>query len=124
MLIAAALAGMIHVLFFVMESLLWTKPQVRKSFDMSEEQAQTTKLLAFNQGFYNLFLALGAFAGLWLIGSGRTSQGLVLVSFTCLCMVAAAIVLASSSPRMLRGAAMQALFPLAFLILAGLRALG
>jgi len=122
--VVAAFAGLVHVLFFWLESLRWTSPGVRERFGMSEEQSQTTKLLAFNQGFYNLFLALGTFAGLWLIGAGRTDQGLVLVSFTCLCMVVAAMVLAWSSPRMIRGAAMQAMFPLVFLVVAGLRAFG
>lgn len=70
MYVAAILAGVIHVLFFVMESLLWTKPKIRENFGLSEQDAQTTKLLAYNQGFYNLFLAIGTFAGLGLSFGG------------------------------------------------------
>jgi putative membrane protein len=124
MCIAAALAGIVHVLFFCMESLWWTRPQVRQRFGMSEQEAETTRLLAFNQGFYNLFLAIGTFAGLVICGSGRESEGLTLVTFTCGSMLAAAVVLASSSPKMLRGAVIQGIFPLIFLVMAGLRAFG
>ncbi len=34
--IAAALAGLIHVLFFCMESLWWTKPAVYRCFRSTE----------------------------------------------------------------------------------------
>ena len=57
-LIVAALAALLHVYIFVMESLTWTSPRTRAVFGTTEEEAQTTKLLAFNQGFYNLFLAI------------------------------------------------------------------
>jgi len=86
---AAALAGIIHVLFFCMESLWWTKPAVYRRFRSTAEQAQTTKSLALNQGFYNLFLAAGALGGLALIASGRTSLGLTLVTWNCASMLAA-----------------------------------
>jgi len=45
--IAAALSGLIHVLFFCMESLWWTRPAVYRRFRSTETQAQTTKSLAF-----------------------------------------------------------------------------
>src|SRR6266566_4483126 len=61
--LAAIVAGAVHVLIFAMESLWWTTPQVRARFRQSPEQAEATRLFAFNQGFYNLFLALGTFAG-------------------------------------------------------------
>ena len=124
MCVAAGLAGVVHVLFFCMESLWWTKPPVRQRFRMSEQEAETTRLLAFNQGFYNLFLAIGTFAGLAICAAGRESEGLTLATFTCASMLAAAVVLASSSPRMIRGAVIQGTFPLIFLVLVGLRAYG
>ena len=55
--VCALLAGAVHVAIFCMESLWWTTPAVRARFRQSEEHAQVTRLLAFNQGFYNLFLA-------------------------------------------------------------------
>src|SRR5512143_196588 len=94
--LAALAAGLIHLLIFCMESLWWTTPQVRARFRQTPEQAATTRLLAFNQGFYNLFLGLGIFAGLALVPLGHPQAGLILVSWNCLFMIGAAIVLARS----------------------------
>jgi putative membrane protein len=114
--VAAALAGLIHVLFFCMESLWWTKPAVYRRFRSTETQAQTTKALAFNQGFYNLFLAAGTLGGLALIATGHRGAGMVLVTWNCAFMLGAAVVLAASSTQMLRGALIQGLPPLVFLL--------
>ena len=115
--LAAILAGAVHVLIFCMESLWWTTPGVRARFRQTPEQAQTTRLLAFNQGFYNLFLAVGTFAGLALMLLGHTRAGVILVSWNCLFMVGAALVLAVSAPQMWRGALIQGTAPLLFLLL-------
>ena len=48
-----------HVYFFVLESIMWTKPMGLKTFAMDAARAETTKSLALNQGVYNLFLAAG-----------------------------------------------------------------
>ena len=120
---AAILAAGIHVLIFCFESLWWTTPGVRRRFRQTEEQAQTTKLLAFNQGFYNLFLALGVVGGLGLILMGHRRLGLILVGWSCVSMLAAAVVLAVSSPRMIRGAVIQGAPPLVFLVIVAFRAL-
>jgi putative membrane protein len=95
-----------------MESLWWTKPAVIRRFRSTEEEARITKALAFNQGFYNLFLAAGTIAGLCLIGMGHHKSGVVLIFWNCASMVAAAIVLFASSPRMYRGALIQGIAPL------------
>ncbi len=119
--LAAIVAGLVHVLIFCMESLWWTSPRVRARFRQSPEQADTTKLLAFNQGFYNLFLAIGAFAGLGLVLTGHPRVGWTLACWNCLFMLGAALVLAGSAPGMRRGAVIQGaaplLFPVLFLIL-------
>ena len=109
---AAILAGLIHVFIFCMESLWWTTPQVRARFRQSLEQATTTRVLAFNQGFYNLFLALGALGGLSLVPLGHPRAGFVLVSWNCLFMLGAAIVLTMSARGMWRGAIIQGAAPL------------
>jgi putative membrane protein len=114
--LAAIAAGLVHVLIFCMESLLWTTPQVRARFRQSPEQAETTKLFAFNQGFYNLFLAIGTFAGLGLVLTGHPRVGWTLVSWNCLFMLGAALVLATSAPGMRRGAVIQGAAPLLFLL--------
>ena len=113
--IAAALAGVIHVLFFCMESLWWMRPAVYRRFRSTEAQAQATRSLAFNQGFYNLFLAVGVFGGLALSETGHYRAGIILVAWNCLSMLAAAVVLAASSPGMMRSALIQGLPPLVFL---------
>jgi putative membrane protein len=113
--VAAALAGLIHVLFFCMESLWWTKPAVYRRFRSTEAQALVTKSLAFNQGFYNLFLAAGVLAGLALIATDHRGAGMVLAGWSGASMLGAAVVLAASAPQMMRGALIQGLPPLVFL---------
>ena len=115
--LAAILAGVVHVLIFCMESLWWTTPKVRVRFRQAPEQANATKLFAFNQGFYNLFLAIGTFAGLALVLMGHAGSGLTLVRWNCLSMLGAAIVLAASAPQLRRGAVIQGAAPLLFLLL-------
>ncbi len=56
--IAISLVIALHIAFFILESLVWTTPKVRRLFKNSEEDAKTTKVLAQNQGFYNLGAAL------------------------------------------------------------------
>ena len=121
MCLAAIVAGTVHVVIFGMESVWWTTPQVRARFRQSPEQAEATRLFAFNQGFYNLFLELGTFAGLGLVLTGYSRIGWMFVSWNCFCMLGAALVLAGSAPGMRRGAVIQGAAPLLFLALAALR---
>jgi putative membrane protein len=116
--LAAALAGGIHLLIFCMESLWWTTPKVRARFRQTPEQAEATRLFAVNQGFYNLFLAIGVFAGIALYLMGYARSGLILASWNCLFMVGAAVVLAASAPQLRRSALIQGAPPLLFLVLA------
>jgi len=51
---AIVVVAALHVGFFILESVLWTSPHVRRIFGTTEEEAQTTRALALNQGFYNL----------------------------------------------------------------------
>jgi len=115
--LAAILAGAVHILIFCMESLWWTTTTVQQRFGQTREQAHATRLFAFNQGFYNLFLAVGTFAGLMLILMGHPRAGFILVSWNCLFMVGAAVVLAESAPQLRRGALIQGAAPLLFLVL-------
>lgn len=117
MLLAALLAGAVHVLIFCMESLWWTRPSVRARFRQTPEQGEVTRLFAFNQGFYNLFLAVGTFAGIALVLRGHPGVGLTLVTWNCLFMFGAAIVLAASAPQMRRAAVIQGAAPFLFLLL-------
>lgn len=115
--LAGMLAGTIHVLIFCMESLWWTTPPVRARFRQTPEQAEATRLFAFNQGFYNLFLAVGVFAGQALVLAGHRTSGLTLTTWSCLSMAGAALVLIASAPQMKRGALIQGGAPLIFVLL-------
>jgi putative membrane protein len=44
---------------------LWTRPAGLKVFRNTPEKAETTRVLAANQGLYNGFLAAGLLWGLW-----------------------------------------------------------
>lgn len=48
-----------HLLFMYLEMFLWTKDKGRKVFGMTREQAESSKVLAANQGLYNGLLAAG-----------------------------------------------------------------
>ncbi|MED5815340.1 DUF1304 domain-containing protein [Mycolicibacterium sp. 050232] len=111
-LVFAALAAVLHVYIFVMESLTWTSPRTRATFGINEEEAQATKELAFNQGFYNLFLAIVTVVGIVAIGMGHNAVGAALVFAGVGSMLAAAVVLLTSSPDKARAAVTQGIFPL------------
>ncbi|MCB1604849.1 MAG: DUF1304 domain-containing protein [Gammaproteobacteria bacterium] len=111
----ALIAALLHVLIFCMESLWFMKPGVYKRFGAKTvEDAESKRLFAFNQGFYNLFLAIGIFIGLGLLHSGGYLQvAQTLILFCTASMLFAGIVLIiSGGIRMLRAGVIQLLFPL------------
>ncbi len=116
-LVFAALAAVLHIYIFVMESLTWTSPRTRATFGISEEEAQATKELAFNQGFYNLFLAIVTVIGIVAVGLGHNAIGAALVFAGVGSMLAAAVVLLTSSPDKARAAITQGAFPLIAVVL-------
>ncbi|HWR84484.1 MAG TPA: DUF1304 domain-containing protein [Rhodoglobus sp.] len=113
------LASVIHLGIFLMESVLWSRPGVWRRFGLrSQQDADTIQPMAFNQGFYNLFLAAGAGTGLVLLGSTAWTQaGVAIAVFACASMVLAAVVLVTSSPRLARAAVVQGAAPLTGLVL-------
>jgi putative membrane protein len=109
----ALLAAAIHVWFFVLESLLFGRPGVAARFGLTTpDQVEAVRPMAFNQGFYNLFLAIGIAAGVAQIAGGAEVAGRSIVLFACLCMVWAGIVLLVTSPRLARAALLQLVPPL------------
>lgn len=109
----AAAAAAFHVFIFSLESLRWTEPATRKIFGVvSEKDAVTMKSLAFNQGFYNLFLALTTLIGVALLLSGLPTVGLTLVFAGTAMMLAAALVLVLSDRTKARAALLQGGLPL------------
>ena len=116
-LIFAILAALLHVYIFVMESLTWTSPRTRATFGTTPETAETTKELAFNQGFYNLFQAIVTAVGMVAVFTGHRAVGAALVFAGVGSMLAAAAVLLVSSPDKARAAATQGTFPLIAIVL-------
>jgi putative membrane protein len=110
-LVFAGLAALLHVYIFTMESLTWTSPRTRATFGTTPEEAETTKLLAFNQGFYNLFLAIVGGIGIAAVAMGHKGVGAALVFAGVGSMAAAAVVLLLSSPDKARSALIQGTFP-------------
>lgn len=82
----AALVGVLHVYFLVLEMFFWDKPLGMNVFGLTPEKAAMSKALAANQGLYNGFLAAGIFFGLYLGDAGRT-----LTIFMLACVVVAGI---------------------------------
>jgi putative membrane protein len=62
---AALIVAVLHVGFFVLESVLWTRPTGRRIFGLSADDAERTRLLASNQGVYNGMVAAGLVWGVW-----------------------------------------------------------
>ncbi len=107
----AALAAVLHVYIFALESLSWTSPRTRAVFGTTAEEAETTKALAFNQGFYNLFLAIVTVVGICAVSLDHNAVGLALIFAGVGSMLAAALVLLTSSPDKARAAVVQGAFP-------------
>ena len=68
--IAVGLVALLHVYFLALEMFFWTKPLGLKTFRNTPEKAETTRVLAANQGLYNGFLAAGLAWGLVLGAAG------------------------------------------------------
>lgn len=116
-LVFLGLAALIHVYIFVLESVRWTAPSTRKTFGTSEADAETTKSLAYNQGFYNLFLAITVVVGIVMASSGALAPGAALLFAGAGSMVAAGLVLLTSDRRKARAAIVQLAPPAIGLVL-------
>jgi putative membrane protein len=119
-LVFAGLAAALHVYIFVLESLLWTAPRTRAVFGTTAEEAETTKLLAFNQGFYNLFLAIITALGIVGFAIGCPGIGAALVFAGTGSMALAALVLVASARDKARSAVLQGTFPVIAIVLLAL----
>jgi putative membrane protein len=58
------LVAVIHIYILVLEMFLWRTPRARAAFGTTPEFAESTAVLAANQGLYNGFLAAGLVFGL------------------------------------------------------------
>ena len=62
--IFTSIVAISHVGILVLEMLFWNHPIGQKIFSMTPEVAESSAVLAMNQGLYNGFLAAGLFWGL------------------------------------------------------------
>jgi len=126
-LVVAALAALLHVYIWVMESITWRKPSTWRRFAVRDQDAaDLLQPMAFNQGFYNLFLAIEVALGVVLLAVDGTSStphavGLALTLFGVGSMLAAALVLLTRGAKYTRAAITQGALPLiaAVLLLVG-----
>jgi len=119
----AGIGALLHVYIFWLEAFAWTAPRGLATFGLTPDEARITKNLAFNQGFYNLFLALVTTAGVVATAAGHDAVGAALIIAGCGSMVAAGLVLFASSPSRARAAAVQAIPAAAALVCLGVSAL-
>ena len=104
------LAAVLHVYIWVLESFRWNEPATRRTFGVSEEDARVLTPMAYNQGFYNLFLAIIALVGVALLRSEHGVGSALALAGTG-SMLAAAIVLVARDRSMARAALMQGTLP-------------
>lgn len=81
-----ALVALAHLYFLALEMFFWTKPLGLRTFGMSQDFANSTAVLAANQGLYNGFLAAGL---LWALLDAR--RGFALKAFFLLCIIVAGV---------------------------------
>jgi putative membrane protein len=104
--------AIVHVYIFSLESLFWDRASTRRVFGLSSEDAKVTKLFAWNQGFYNLLLAIAIIVG-WLLRNGVPAMnngvlaGTVLILYGLVSICIAGIVLFVSARRLWRSALVQ-----------------
>ena len=78
------LVALLHLYFLVLEMFFWTRPIGLKTFRNTPQKAETTRVLAANQGLYNGFLAAGLF---YAIATGSREFAL----FFLACVIVAAL---------------------------------
>ena len=81
-----ALVALLHTWFLVLEMFLWTRPIGLKTFRMTLAEAESSRVLAANQGLYNGFLVAGLIWGLCL-----GAEGLAVQVFFLSCVVVAGV---------------------------------
>ena len=87
-----ALVAFEHIYFMILEMFLWTKPKGLKTFGLTKEKAEDSKVLAANQGLYNGFLAAGL---IW----GLVAEKNQVIIFFLICVVIAGIYGAYSTKK-------------------------
>ena len=97
--LAAAMVAVVvalHVYFLALEMFLWRKPLGLRTFRMAQQAADSSAVLAANQGLYNGFLAAGLLWG--LIAYGVVS-GRAILTFFLVCVIVAGLYGAATVSR-------------------------
>jgi putative membrane protein len=89
--VMVVIVAALHVYFLVLEMFLWRTPVGLRTFRMTKEIADSSAVLAANQGLYNGFLAAGL---IWGLFAGRS-----VVTFFLLCVIVAGIYGAATVSR-------------------------
>ncbi|HSS61116.1 MAG TPA: DUF1304 domain-containing protein [Candidatus Limnocylindrales bacterium] len=90
------LVAALHVYFLVLEMFLWRTPVGRRTFGTTPEFAESSAVLAANQGLYNGFLAAGL---LWALLWYGLNAGRPILTFFLVCIVVAGIYGAATVSR-------------------------
>ncbi len=99
-----AIVAALHAGFLVLEMFLWRTPYGLRTFHMTKEVAESSAVLAANQGLYNGFLAAGL---IWGLAAYGVVSGRAIIAFFLLCVIAAGLYGAATVSR--RIALIQAL---------------
>ena len=103
-------AALLHVYIWVLEAFRWSEPSTRRTFGVSEADAPVLAPMAYNQGFYNLFLAITTIVGVVLLGE-QEDVGRALALAGTGSMLGAALVLVTHDRSMTRAAITQGTLP-------------
>ena len=109
--VLTVVVAVLHGWFLVLEMFLWTKPLGLMTFRNTPEKAETTRVLAANQGLYNGFLAAGLLWGLC------TTQWNVVLFFLGCVVVAALYGACSVNKRIFFVQGVPAIFAMTALVI-------
>jgi putative membrane protein len=86
--ILIVLVAALHIYFLALEMFLWRTPFGRRTFRTTPEAAESSAVLAANQGLYNGFLAAGL---IWALLAYGLIGGRPILTFFLACVIAAGI---------------------------------
>ena len=86
--VVVAVVAALHLYFLVLEMFLWRTPFGRRTFGTTAEAAESSAVLAANQGLYNGFLAAGL---LWGLAAYGITGGRPILTFFLACIVVAGV---------------------------------
>jgi putative membrane protein len=114
--ILVVLVAALHLYFLTLEMFLWRTPFGRRTFGTTPEAAESSAVLAANQGLYNGFLAAGL---LWALIAYGVVSGRPILTFFLICVIVAGVYGAATvSKRILAVQAAPAVIALALVWLA------